>query len=321
MSQSKLTDPATLTYLEKNKYRGSLPKFMLEQGKPRPFPGRSVSSLLWLKLRSVRAIASGIIKNTFRYSKLSRLAKLKGTGTGKSALVLGNGPSQGLLDPSKLHRFVKQGHHLFVVNFYHSNISLSRIYPTYHVLSDPNSLNASAPTRLTEKNESLRRYLVENRQIMICVPLEFNMDSDFEHRSIYFNDTEASWWYKNTNPLLPRGYLSMTLYKALAIACFIGYDNIYTLGMDNTYPHDVFVDRRNHVCNIERHTGGSDHMIDQSPFYRRTEDVLWDSCLLFYDLKQFERHPIINLDPYSLTNVFPKADNEKTTAFLFDGIF
>jgi len=50
---NKIIDPATLAYLEENKHRASLPKFVLEEGKLRPFPGRSAIRLLWFKLRSV----------------------------------------------------------------------------------------------------------------------------------------------------------------------------------------------------------------------------------------------------------------------------
>jgi hypothetical protein len=327
---NKIIDPATLAYLEENKYRASLPKFVLEEGKLRPFPGRSAIRLLWFKLRSVRIMASGIIRNAFHYGRLSHLARLKKTGFGKTALVLGNGPSQGFMDPKKLLRFIQQDNHFFAVNFYNHNKILSSICPNYYVISDPYTLDPNAPSFISKSNSALRQYFQENREIKICVPMDFDLDDCFTEQAIYFNDVEASWWTKNINPLFPRGYLSMTLYKALAIACFLGYEKIYILGMDNTYPHDIFVDRENHVCNVERHTGGSfnvadierstsgfDHLIDQSPFYKGTEDVLWDLCFLFSDLRLFKDNPIVNLDPYSLNNTFPKADRDTAMNFLF----
>ena len=320
VAPEKFIDQATIAYIEQNKHRASLPKFKLEEGQPRFFPGRSAFGLLKFKLRSVRTIASGILKNTFRYSRLSRLAKLKGTGTGKSVLVLGNGPSQGFLDPKKLSSFIEQGDHLFTVNFYNNNLSLSPICPNYHVISDPIALSPYAPNRFTQSIMALREYLQKNAEITICVPMDFDLGDEFANRAIYFNDIEACWWSKNINPLFPRGYLSMTLYKALAIACFVGYDNIYVLGMDNTYPHDIFVDRQNNVCNVERHGGGPDHVTDQSPLYQGTEDVLWDLCFIFFDLQLFKDNSIVNLDPYSLTNVFPKGNRATMMNLVFDEI-
>ena len=317
---NRLIDPTALAYLEKNRYRASLPKFLLEEGKPRLFPGRSSTRLLSCRLRAVRALVSGVIKNFFNYCKLSRLASLKNTGTGKSALVLGNGPSQGFLDPTKLLNFVEQRNDLFAVNFYNNNKTLFSICPSYHVISDPYILKSDSPVRLSQSNSALQQYLRKNRVIKVCVPMDFNLDDEFTSRAIYFNDIEACWWTRNINPLFPRGYLSMTLYKALAIACFIGYDIIYVLGMDNTYPHDIFVDRDNRICNIERHTNGLDHVIDQSPIYQGPQDLLWDSCLLFYDLELFRGKPVVNLDPYSLTSTFPKADPDTAMNFLFDEI-
>jgi hypothetical protein len=317
---SKMIDPVTLAYLEENRRRISLQKLVIEQGKPRPFPGRSAIRLLWLKIRSLRLTASGIIKNAVNYRKLSHLSRLKNTSSGKSALVLGNGPSQGFLDPIKLRRFVQHGNCLFAVNFYNNNKTLSSICPSYHVISDPYTLKPDSPVRLSESNSALRQYLQKNRDIKICVPMDFDLENEFARRAIYFNDIEACWWTRNINPLFPRGYLSMTLYKALAIACFMRYDNIYVLGMDNTYPHDIFVDRDNHVCNTERHTGGLDHLIDMSPFYKKTEDALWGECLLFSDLRGFENYSVVNLNPYSLANAFPKADRDTLMNFLFDEI-
>ncbi len=317
---NKIVDGATLAYLEKNRHRASLPRLMLGEGKPRSFPGRSAIHLLWLKIFSLRALLGGIAKGFFNCSKLSRLTSIKKTGSGKSALVLGNGPSQGYLDPHKLLHFVKQNNHLFVVNFYNNNKTLCSICPSYHVISDPNTLNPSAPSMLTDSNSALRQYFLDNKEITICVPMDFDLDHEFEDRTIYFNDIEACWWSKNINPMFPRGYLSSTLYKALAMACFIGYDNIYVLGMDNTYPHDIFVDNENNIWNVERHAGGLDHLIDQSPFYKRIEDVLWDLCFLFSDLQLFKDKPVVNLDPYSLTSTFPKADPDTAMNFLFDEI-
>lgn len=316
----KLTDPVTIAYLEKNRHIASLPRLTMKGFTVRPFPGRSAIYPLWLKLRRLPSVCKGIIRDLPRYNKLAALAKLKGAGKGRSALVLGNGPSQGFLDPKKLATFIENGGHLFAVNNYHNNVRLSEFSPTYMVFSDPEVLTAQAPSYCKERNQALSRYIHSRTEIVICIPFFFKLAEEFKNRIIYFNDSEGSGFLKNINPLFPRGYVSMTLYKALAIACFLDYEKIYVLGMDNTFPHDIFVDYENRVCWIERHTGESDRLLDQSCIFMKTEDFMWDLCLLFYDLKLFRHGPIVNLDPYSLTSTFPKADHDTARYFLFDQV-
>jgi hypothetical protein len=116
-------------------------------------------------------------------------------------------------------------------------------------------------------------------------------------------------WSKNINPLFPRGYLSMTLYKALSLALWFDYDRIFVLGMDNTYPRNVYCDRRNRILNLEVHAGTEDYTADWGDVYGSMGDLLFELSHLFYDARKFAPNArIVNLDPYSLTDAFEKAD-------------
>ena len=66
--------------------------------------------------------------------------------------------------------------------------------------------------------------------------------------------------FGNTSPVFPRGYVSMTLFKALALALFIDYDSIFVLGMDNTYPRNLYCDTHNRVMRLEHHAKGDYHL-------------------------------------------------------------
>ena len=46
---------------------------------------------------------------------------------------------------------------------------------------------------------------------------------------------------------------NMSLFFALSIGLFMGYKKIYFLGLDNTYPKDVWVNKQNKLFNIERY--------------------------------------------------------------------
>ena len=131
-----------------------------------------------------------------------------------------------------------------------------------------------------------------------------------EHRVIGFVDSELRMWNKNLNPLLPRGYLSMTLYKSLALAIWFGYEKIFIIGMDNTYPRTVYCNLDNKFINHEIHAAGADFAVDMSGMYGTVGDGIVDISLLFYDARKFTRENVINLDQYSLTDAFKKIPFE-----------
>ena len=71
---------------------------------------------------------------------------------------------------------------------------------------------------------------------------------------IPFNDFETSWILSsNINPLYPRSFLTLSAYKALAIATYCGYDKVYICGFDNTYIRDLGCDENNKLYRIINH--------------------------------------------------------------------
>ena len=46
---------------------------------------------------------------------------------------------------------------------------------------------------------------------------------------------------------------NMSFFYALSIGLFMGYKKIYILGIDNTYPKDVWVNKQNKLFNVERY--------------------------------------------------------------------
>jgi len=99
----------------------------------------------------------------------------------------------------------------------------------------------------------------------------------------------------------------MTLYKALAWALNLGYSEIGVIGMDNTYPRNLYCDEDNHPLNLEIHGGVDDYVIDNSALYPTIATRMADLFLLFRSLECFPSNGIINLDQYSLTDRFRKV--------------
>jgi hypothetical protein len=132
----------------------------------------------------------------------------------------------------------------------------------------------------------------------------------------YFDDRELSAWTKNTNPTKPRGYVGLTLYKALAFAIFLGYEKIYVLGMDNTQFMAHRSDLQNSILLRSNHayTSRLENEIEsvETNFSERTLDGMAGFFTtyshIFADLRKF-RGPVYNLDQFSLTTAFPKLEH------------
>lgn len=304
---------ATDRYLAENEYVSKLPRVTFSPGVLRK---SHPDSMLWLinkKFRSLIALYGYFVEllNGRQWLKITwnhRASKTKST-----ALVIGNGPSQGFLTSTRLLEFKRLGGEIFVVNFWTENELLSSVIPDYLVISDPDTLSmnsSTTPKFLFNKNERLKKYILENHSIKIicptsrCTQLAAVLGAD---RIIGFIDTEMRMWTKNINPFLPRGYQSMTLYKSLAMANWFGYNKIFVIGMDNTYPRDLFCDPENKVLVLEKHAGDDDYVDDRSYVYDSIGDSLADIALLFFDAYKFPNDKTINLDPYSLTDAFVKV--------------
>jgi hypothetical protein len=307
---NNIESTSTFLYKKENEYVMSLPRIIVSGATKRFYP----DSVLWLffkKINTLRILASYFSKVIFNWGWLAKTKQLRGRGLLVDAIVIGNGPSQGYLDATSLLEFKSKGGDIICVNFWTDNEELSKVIPTYWVTSDPLIFSAKVPNHIKEKNEKLLSYMLRNVSVMIVCPLERcdQMSKIFgKERVLGFVDQELRMWTSNISPLYPRGYLSMTLYKALAIAIWFNYRKIFIIGMDNTYPRNIYCDQDNKFINHEIHAGSKDFSVDQSDLYKSIGDGLTEIAQLFYDARKFNNKKILNLDPYSLTDAFEKMN-------------
>ena len=253
------------------------------------------------------------------FDQIKNLSSLMASKAGKRALVLGNGPSLGYLTGEQLRRFQTGGGDFFSVNFW-TLTHLGEVAPDYQVISDGSTLadskskfGSQLSDEFKRKNAMLEAFLLENDHVKIFCPLVRVKELGVRFgskRIIGFVDHEMRALSANIDPRFPRGYASLTLFKALALANFLGYEQICLLGMDNTFPRDTYCDSYNHIYRLERHAGGDDTIFDQSAVYPAMDVWAQDILDLFSDLHRcFKGCPVLNLDPYSLTDVFRKIDS------------
>lgn len=312
---------STLRYVKENEHAFSLPR----QSYSAAIKSRQVrsTSLLGILGDRVGQLTIGSLRYLYavarEYAQIGKLSALKSSKAGRRALVLGNGPSLGYLNSEQLRRFQRGGGEFFSVNFWTST-HLGGVAPDYHVISDGATLADPESTfgkqlshEFKRKNAVLAAFLRENEPVKIMCPLARvrELAAQFgTERITGFVDHEMRALTASIDPRFPRGYASLTLFKALALAIFMGYREICLLGMDNTFPRDTFCDSDNRIYRLERHAGGDDTIFDQSAVYPTMDVWAQDLLDLFSDLHRcFKGNPVLNLDPYSLTDAFRKIGN------------
>ena len=299
---------STEKYIEENKYVLSLPRIREESGMNRRNTSTSLFGRLHYHLYTSLLCLKHYPKDIWLgRNYLVKTWRIKNSKNTKKILIIGNGPSQGYLDPEILKRFVESGGETICVNFWNLNKKFSAHIPTWLVLSDPQSFSL-----VLEKNksDSLIEYLKANPKIKLIIPCSWQRDlkkRGIRNEVYMFVDTELSIW-KNINPILPRGYVSMTLYKALAWSIHLNYARIGIIGMDNTYPRNIYSDKNNRVLSLSVHSGLEDIVHDFTGVHNNVAAFLDHLLLVFDHLEYFPTEKIVNLDQYSLTDRFRKIE-------------
>lgn len=299
---------STKKYIKEHRFIFSLKKKIIRQGVPANLTGWSLFRLFKHHVKLFVICILQFPVEFFKYRNfLYKTWKLRGSAKKKRALIIGNGPSQGYLKKIELDKFVETGGETYCVNFWNSNKSLSSHIPTWMVFSDDYHLFGK-----NFKSINLIKYLRSNPSINIIIPthhIKLARGLKLPNKIHAIIDCELSIW-RNINPLFPRGYLSMTLYKALAWAVHLGYHSIGLIGMDNTYPRKIYNDKNNCLCALETHAGGKDWMNNYSSLFSNVSAYIDELARLFYHLEYFPQKNIVNLDPYSLTDRFKKVTKD-----------
>ena len=302
-------------YFELNKYVSNLKKVNpLNKTKKKFFenPDSLLSIIVFKIYIFFKCIVKFFLELIVGCKYLINLFFLKKKRNKNYAMILGNGPSLDLLKIKDLKK-ISYYFDIFVVNNFLENKIFNRVIPNFFVASDP--------VTFTEKNSwgkkkirDLIFYLKKNKNINILCPVLMckSLENLFGFQRLFgFIDVEARNLYSNTLPFLPRGYSTSTVLKSISIANWMGYKKIFILGVDNTYPRDLFVNKKNHILNLENHSKSKDYVYDMTHQYESVHQVMFDLYKLFKDFKKInKKNNIYNLYEYSLTG-YNKSYNIK----------
>jgi len=243
------------------------------------------------------------IKYAFNYKSLKKMKKTYNDKT----LVMASGPSVRKIAESEIQTWQDEGNKLTVINNYFTSEMALKFIPDYYVLSDPLHIDF-----INDENSQFSIYLQNNSKILLFVPQQWKkLIKTPIDRTIFFNDMSLEGLTKNTSPIFPRGYLSLTAYKALSIIQYISEGSIYIIGFDNNLFNNMKVDYNNTIkqewnnFHFDASSLPTTNILD---YYHGVADYLFDSSRAFYHLRYFDKSRIINLDLESLVDIFRKKD-------------
>lgn len=270
-------------------------------------------SLSMLTLKRIRILVEGVLKVAitfpYRHRALKGVRKLRNSKLGRTALVIGNGPSLKKLDAAMI-RSEYPSMDVFAVNWFPLTSEAEDLKPDYLVLSDPLT---HPENREDPRNHDLWKYIDNVKDLVAFLPSWWFKSVGREDREsgrfLFFEDAGLEGWTRNISLTRPRGYLSLTAYKALAAACYLGYDQILIIGIDNTMYKGLVVSADNSVYLNSHHfyqSSASGNLTNITP--NGVADVFFDISLCFHDLRRCfgDQTGIFHLDPDSLVDAFPK---------------
>ena len=270
-----------------------------------PYARRSPLLMTIYNLRELNAFFKDRRDAKFFKEETRALKNSKGN---LEALVLGNGPSLAKLNSNS----VSSGNpDIWVVNDFYKVKQAIDLKVTHYVLSDP-AYFSGLPIEINDRLKPIIDY-VKVKNATLILPhwaKDFLFKKIVSTQVLYFDDRSLSAWSKNTTPIKPRGYISLTLYKALGFALYLGYKKINILGMDNSEFVNYHSDEENRLLLNSNHAYQNERdTYDISNEYLDGMASAFSSLAHnFGDLMRF-KGPIVNLDGQSLTTRFPKEAN------------
>ena len=243
---------------------------------------------------------------------VNKTYKLKNIHRNDFAFVFANGPSLQKIDPNKIKTLQNKNYFVFVINSFIDTEFARHVIPDYYLLSDPVyfgvNMHLISEERKKETMQDMKK--IKDNNIKLFVPCSYVSLVDYD-KKFSFNDSQNLFCDNITNIYRPRGYISMTAYKALAMACFMGFKNIYICGFDNNYFKNLFVNENNEIFYEEDHFYDDDS--NKSKIHKTEAksvgELLYNHHFLFKHLEKFSKYPIINLDKESLVDSFEKKHN------------
>lgn len=247
--------------------------------------------------------------------KFSGTKNHKDAFAGCTAIIVANGPSARNLNWEEVARARENDDcFLFLVNHSLNDPEVRSRGADFLVLSDPGSHPSSQNIRTLELWGNIR--MMPNLRLITPVSWHLKIGDVFCKSSecLHFSDLSLETLTTSTNPLKARGYPSLTAYKALAFADYLGFDQIYIIGMDNSMFRTLEVNVMNSLIQNSNHfTKNYVSSTDVTEIYPNgIADYFSELSEMFLSLRRsFAKMKVINLGFDSEVDAFPKVQEGK----------
>jgi hypothetical protein len=275
-------------------------------------------SLFRLISLKIRVLAFFVLSKllTERNSRLAlRGTKLvNGAFGGKTALIVANGPSAKSVNWTVVDRERQNGNcFLFLINHSLNDPKVLERGADFLVLSDPGSHPQSTDPRTVD----LWANILTISELRLITPVSWHLSGPAMNckmgKCLHFSDLSLESVSKSTSPLKPRGYPSLTAYKALAFAKHLGFESILIAGFDNSMFRTLQVDSNNSLVQTSNHfTDGYSPPMNITKIYPNgISDYFAELSEMFLSLRRsFKGSNIYNLGLESEVDAFPKATRD-----------
>lgn len=241
------------------------------------------------------------------FRRINKFKGFKNTKKDKKAFVFANGPSLGKLDPYKIKKYQKMGYDVFAGNSYINSSYGEIVVPDYYIFSDNRHFGKKcSPIEAEKYKKDVKK--IQEQKIPVFIPHRYCRGIDWPN-SYVFNDSFDVFSNNVVDMTKRKGYVSMTLFKAISAACYMGYEKIYICGFDNDYFKYYQVDEENNIYFLDNHfysKENSEPVKRKQEFYKSMGELLLNISLTFAGLEKFKNKPIINLDKNGLVDSFSK---------------
>ena len=279
---------------------------------PGKFAGYSITSIA--KYRILNQIGYLIYYVRYMLPSIFVLQKtkaLRNSRKRKKALVIGNGPSASKISLEQLQDLDRASVDVFATNSFLSS-PLGTFVPDYMIFSDPldfKPVSDDHPRKFRSDLGKPQRALAESLCSTIFAPVNQKKYCCGD-QYLFFNDYENIHSSNVEDILKPRGYGSWTGTKALAIACYLGYSEIYFVGIDQDLFKSLMVDSTNKVYYEVAHfydgESSKPYRFDKTSEGSAMPEVFYQLYLNYESFRKFDTNRVYNLNVDGFIDTFKK---------------
>ena len=277
-------------------------------------PNYSITRLFVQRMRIL------VVFVLFTFLSLSSLRKTRkisrsqrNIARGQDALIIAGGPSSLKLNIQKvLEDQMGNKVSVFAMNWYSHTELAHHLIPDYYVLADPlNQINRHGEFRGRKSVEIWSQLAIWTKTKLILPHNWYPYTKDFERRiSMFIDNRELIGFSKSVTPTRPRGYGSLTALNAIAAALYMGFDNVFLIGLDGNMFNALTVDSSNQIFlgNSNLADGKLTPLVELSTDQPRgIADMLYNFSTEFLDIHRcFTATNIFNLNQDSLVDGIAK---------------